>query len=546
MPIIPSVFQPIRANDFQQRPVKTYKHYKVLSSTFSNNDGYFRHNAIYRKHVPHIDGDTGQGVGDRVFPINSDDNTNQHVIWNVINHKYYRKNNPAEAADFLDINSQIRSIWHSASLFTAPYGQVGEKIKHGTFKVTSSIGGLTINLHDDGSGNLIDPIIDTTTFASSSRNFFYMSFNDLYKKFNDYDELGTLSKGITYKLNKVEKSAIINDSVTIVSGIEVTSSAVSATPSGLAAKFDSTLGHNMRIPHNDKFDRFGHYDDWTISFWHRYNGSDAHTILSKWGVKEESYLDSVDGKRKLRTVNNNPAQGASSPLMTAANFESNNIRTPMHIVANEIEPGGLTYDFIACDGKKATLVSTGEVPITSTEWQHICVRNSASKLEIFANGVTGSGGTTGTLPDFTSNIADIVIGNTNSEPSNVHGIRSTYKVWKETKILDPLLNYIQNTINELYKSKFTGDYFSISSSWSIIYKKDDYAKPHIHLPNTWAFVYYLKSSGRTPIIFNDINFSINPIDDMLLVFPATLKHSVPPHEGDEDRICVAGNMHADR
>ena len=97
------------------------------------------------------------------------------------------------------------------------------------------------------------------------------------------------------------------------------------------------------------------------------------------------------------------------------------------------------------------------------------------------------------------------IGNTNSEPSNVHGIRSTYKVWKETKILDPLLNYIQNTINELYKSKFTGDYFSISSSWSIIYKKDDYAKPHIHLPNTWAFVYYLKSSGRTPIIFNDIN-----------------------------------------
>jgi len=138
------------------------------------------------------------------------------------------------------------------------------------------------------------------------------------------------------------------------------------------------------------------------------------------------------------------------------------------------------------------------------------------------------------------------IGNTNSEPSNVHGIRSTYKVWKETKILDPLLNYIQNTINELYKSKFTGDYFSISSSWSIIYKKDDYAKPHIHLPNTWAFVYYLKSSGRTPIIFNDINFSINPIDDMLLVFPATLKHSVPPHEGDEDRICVAGNMHADR
>lgn len=415
MPIIPSVFQPIKANDFQQRPVKTYKHYKVLSSTFSNNDGYFRHNAIYRKHVPHIYGDTGQGVGDRTFPINSDDNTNQHVMWNAINHKYYRNHNPAESADFLSIDTQQRFLWHAASLFTAPYGQVGEKIKHGTFNVTSSIGGLTINLHDDGNGNLIDPIIDTTTFASSSRNFFHMSFNNLYRKFNDYDELGELSKGITYKLNKVEKSAIINDSVTIVSGIEVTSSVVSATPSGLAAKFDGTSGHNIRIPHNDKFDRFGRHDDWTISFWHKYNSADEHTILSKWGVKEETYLDSVDGKRKLRTVNNNPNGSASSPLMTAANFESNNIRTPMHIVANEPEPGGLTYEFIACDGKKATLVSTGEVSVTSADWQHICVRNSASKLEIFANGVTGSGGTTGTLPDFTSNIADVVIGNTNNE-----------------------------------------------------------------------------------------------------------------------------------
>jgi len=415
MPIIPSVFQPIKANDFQQRPVKTYKHYKVLSSTFSNNDGYFRHNAIYRKHVPHIDGDTGQGVGDRTFPINSDDNTNQHVIWNAINHKYYRNHNPAESADFLSIDTQQRFLWHSASLFTAPYGQVGEKIKHGTFNVTSSISGLTINLHDDGNGNLIDPIIDTTTFASSSRNFFHMSFNNLYRKFNDYDELGELSKGITYKLNKVEKSAIINNSVTIVSGIEVTSSAVSATPSGLAAHFDSAKGAQIKIPHNDKFDRFGRHDDWTISLWHKQIDERDQTILSKWGVKEETFLDSIDGKRKVRTVNNNPTEGIQTALITAAQFENNAIRTPFHIVAGEQDGTHGEYHFIACDGKKATRVTSGNISMTPGEWQHICVRNSASKLEIFANGVTGSGGTTGTLPDFTSNAADVVLGNINDE-----------------------------------------------------------------------------------------------------------------------------------
>ena len=415
MPIIPSVFQPIRANDYQQRPVKTYKHYRVTSNNFTSTSGYFRHNAVYRKHTPHIQANDGQGIGTRVYPVNSDDATNQHVIWNVIDHKYYRNYSPAGAADFLDINTQTRFLWQSASIFTAPYGQVGEKIKHGSLMLTSSIGGSHIHLSDDGNGNLTDNAIVINNFASSSRNFFHMSFNNLYRKFNDYDELGSLSKDITYNLNKVEKSAIINNSINIVSGIEVTSIAVLATPSGLSAKFDNTLGSHIRIPHNNKFDRFGRYDDWTISFWHKYNSTDEHTILSKWGVKEEIYLDSVDGKRKSRTVNNNPTQGASSPLMTAANFESNNIRTPMHIVANEVDPGGLTYEFIACNGKKATLVSTGEVSITSADWQHICVRNSASKLEIFANGVTGSGGTTGTLPDFTSNIADVVIGNTNNE-----------------------------------------------------------------------------------------------------------------------------------
>jgi len=414
MPIIPSVFQPIRANDYQQRPIKTYKRYKVLSSNFPDNNGYFRHNALYRKHVPHIDATTGQGVGNRVFLVNSDDNTNQHVVWNAINHKYYRNHNPAESADFLNINTQQRFLGHSASVFTAPYGQVGEKIKHGTFNVTSSIGGTTINLSDDSNGNLIDSVIDTTTFASSSRNFFYMSFNDLYKKFNDYDELGTLSKGVTYKLNKVEKSAIINNSVTIATGIEVTSSAVSATPSGLAAQFGTTVGSHIRIPHNDKFDRFGRCDDWTISFWHKSSDNTKKHIITKWGVKEETFLDSIDGKRKLRTVNNNPTEPINTALVTSQKLEDNGIRTPMHIIFT----GNATvvnYNFGACDGKKSTFVSTGNVAATFTDWQHVCVRNSASKLEIFANGVTGSGGTTGTLPDFTSNTADIVLGNINSE-----------------------------------------------------------------------------------------------------------------------------------
>ena len=203
MPIIPSVFQPIRSNDYQQRPIKTYKRYKV-SSTISHTDtGYFRHNAVYRKHTPHIDPITGQGVGDRVFPINVADKTNQHGIWSAIDHKYYRNYNPAFAADFIGLDIQDRFLWHSASIFTAPYGQVGERIKLGTFNITSSIGGSTIKLDDDGNGNLRDHAINTSSFASSSRNMFHMSFNNLYRKYNDYDEMDAAYGGnLDYKLIK--------------------------------------------------------------------------------------------------------------------------------------------------------------------------------------------------------------------------------------------------------------------------------------------------------------------------------------------------------
>ena len=82
MPIIPSVFQPIKQNDVQRRPIKAYKRYKLLNTDLATtSSGYFRHRAVYRDHVPHIFSDTGQGVGSRVFPVNVLDNTNEHIVW---------------------------------------------------------------------------------------------------------------------------------------------------------------------------------------------------------------------------------------------------------------------------------------------------------------------------------------------------------------------------------------------------------------------------------------------------------------------------------
>ena len=53
---------------------------------------------------------------------------------------------------------------------------------------------------------------------------------------------------------------------------------------------------------------------------------------------------------------------------------------------------------------------------------------------------------------------------------------------------------------------------------------------------------YFKSTGNTPLIFDECNFKLNPTDDTLVIFPSYLKHSVPPHNDKEDRICLAGNV----
>ena len=135
------------------------------------------------------------------------------------------------------------------------------------------------------------------------------------------------------------------------------------------------------------------------------------------------------------------------------------------------------------------------------------------------------------------------IGNSVNDRTNLTALRSTYYVWDETKVLDPLLKQIRNIINQILGKDDLQEYnFEINNAWSAIYKKGHYANMHRHFPHHFSFVYYLKSNGKTPLIFNDINFILNVKDDMLVVFPSNLNHSVPPHKEDKDRICIAGNI----
>ena len=330
MPIIPSVFQPIRANDVQQRPIKAYKNYIVNNNTNFTSSGFMRHDAHYLKHTPHIDPDnvdqSTQVQTSYSYPYNGVDEypgTNKFVVWNSIDHKYYRHPfDPARCHELTDEQTVEKMYFYSASILSLPYMDVGEQIKPGTLTGSFKHEDTTYSLVDDGHGNLRQPLIATESFASASRCIFHMSFNDVFRKASSAKSIfapdggeDIISGSFNYKIGKLhEKAQGINLSIT--GGIAALRPQYVAPafdylnhakykPSGLAMQFDTTIGAygHIRIPHNERFNRFSKCDNWSISFWYKHGGPrpDVHPsgstsykyILTKGGVKKEMFYDNV-------------------------------------------------------------------------------------------------------------------------------------------------------------------------------------------------------------------------------------------------------------
>lgn len=134
------------------------------------------------------------------------------------------------------------------------------------------------------------------------------------------------------------------------------------------------------------------------------------------------------------------------------------------------------------------------------------------------------------------------LGDSQNHSTNVKGIMTSYRVWEDTDVLNPLINYIFEYIHKVHPPK-ENDAFQLRDTWGAIYKQGDYTISHTHSPCFLSYVYYLKSdSTSSPLIFDDINLKIWPKDDLLLIFPSYFYHSVPEQTSSIDRVVVAGNI----
>jgi len=400
MPTIPSVFRNVRTNDVHQRPFKAFKNYTVRSITDASASKFTIQKASHKKFAA--------AVGDFTYnyPENAWDGTNQHVVWKSIDHKYYRyPYDQTRCHELTNRNNVEKFIFMTASVFTIPYHEMGERIKPGTVTLSTYVTGSTTNLSnanfditssDDGLGNLRDIYVNTGSFASSSRLQMYLTFNNEFRKFEDNRLLGTLksSDSIKYVLNQADKLAMASN-VKIETGVSVdVSGGTVFAPSGLSGYFTGSNSSYIKIKDNPLFANVQRCDNWLLSFWIKpVDLSSSGVILSKHSNTQEQYLDPVDSIKKLREVNK---------LMPAPGNTIANRRTPLHVSLINDE-----LHFQSSDGSNQLHISASTS--YSDGWAHIAIANSASLCQIHVNGTAS--GTSGKIPiQSTANSANLLIG----------------------------------------------------------------------------------------------------------------------------------------
>ena len=79
--------------------------------------------------------------------------------------------------------------------------------------------------------------------------------------------------------------------------------------------------------------------------------------------------------------------------------------------------------------------------------------------------------------------------------------------------------------------------------WTASYTKGDWTKPHDHWPSIWSWVYNVDCCDScAPLVFPDAMQAVVPKKNTMVMFPGWVKHSVPKHQCDHERIIIAGNL----
>ena len=134
-----------------------------------------------------------------------------------------------------------------------------------------------------------------------------------------------------------------------------------------------------------------------------------------------------------------------------------------------------------------------------------------------------------------------LVGDTQNRKTNVKADMTDWFMQREYPIFNSVGDIAIKFSQEASPCEVQLELYDI---WGAVYKRGDFTKAHDHWPHPWSFSYYVKSDGTTPITFPDdpAYHYLYPKTNDIVLFPGILRHGVPIHQSDEERIIVSGNI----
>ena len=368
--MIPTTFAPVKKQDFTLTPIRVHKKYFKTQNTFSTTgSGHYLVEGWHSGLITPI----GAAAANN-DPVNNIDNSYKHIIWNSIDHLYYRNPyNPYESFEHNNRRYVFKQLNATASLMSIPYMEHGEQLRPKSIQIYNSASGLFLT--DDGNGNLYDPEMETRLVAIPRHTIVgYWGFNSEFRNFKK--TYGTKHSG-NYKYDSWTFAPVNYPSK--VSNVYYGPGAIiSGSNCGLSAIFKRKGASPgwIQTPNNNQFN-FDSTEDFTISFWFNPAGqTTTGSLISKNGV----VFQNTYGVQPF--VYSGTGQVTKTKFISSSFFD-----TPTSIYP---------FDFSYCNGNLTFRRSDGTrtvsltAPVSSSAWNHVVVTRYDSdfdpKIKMFING----------------------------------------------------------------------------------------------------------------------------------------------------------------
>jgi len=370
----PQVFKKVDPSDMKFNPMELHKTFSILSGS-AVDDGFLPLQAIYISTVPAISGSEPFNDAKNV------DGSYKFNIYNSIYHLFYKnKTHPDKVFGKLDLNNASRFFYKSASIFSIPQKQFGNKIQPGTFEYTGST-----NLASDRYGNIYDVAVVTSSFPSDVK---------FYEGFNEYFDTSRIKFYNTPDPQPLDTSSFWQgfwENVTYGSGVPTSDG--SQLPIGLSAHFNQSGSISTSL--DGFYDRDHNY---AISF---------YISSSNTTTENQLILGKLIAPLDVQTQ-----------LLAAGIFDDPGMFDLQYPFLVELSGSNeLIYSISGGTGNIVSITSSADV---SSSWNHVVCQKTGSEMQLYLNATLHSTASSNMLiPPNTSATASIQINN--GDPLKIGG-----------------------------------------------------------------------------------------------------------------------------